>query len=184
MTSSNVAMTTVLNGICLGAIVAAAMMLILKCLRRLNSTTRFTVLWMTLLGVVALLVPPLIPRVSLAKPRIESVAVSASPAVIPATAWAEVYWPGRKAHASDGEAVSLQNTASRSEQRLESKTSPEPSTNPVPGAPPSEHSLIRIHSAKFPRAMAIVWAVLSLVLLARLTAGYCVLRKLKSSATP
>jgi beta-lactamase regulating signal transducer with metallopeptidase domain len=44
--------------------------------------------------------------------------------------------------------------------------------------------VIRIHSAKFLRALAIVWGMFSFVLLARLAAGYCVLRNLKSSATP
>jgi hypothetical protein len=64
MTSMNIAMTTLLNGICLGAILAAAMMLLLKLFPRLNPTTRFTVLWMTLLAVVALLATPLTPRPS------------------------------------------------------------------------------------------------------------------------
>ena len=44
MTPMNMVMSTLLNGICLGAILAAAMMLILKFFPRLNATTRFTVL--------------------------------------------------------------------------------------------------------------------------------------------
>ena len=54
MTPMNFAMTTLLNGIFLGAILAAVMMLLLKFFPRLNATTRFTVLWMTLLALVAL----------------------------------------------------------------------------------------------------------------------------------
>ena len=48
MTHVNFAMTTLLNGICQGTILAAAMWVLLKLLPRLNSTTRFTVLWLTL----------------------------------------------------------------------------------------------------------------------------------------
>jgi hypothetical protein len=62
MTLMNIAMTTLLNGIYLGALLAAAMMLLLKLFPRLNPTTRFTVLWITLLAVVVLLAAPLTPR--------------------------------------------------------------------------------------------------------------------------
>ncbi len=54
MTHINIAMTTLLNGICQGTILAAAMWVLLRVLPRLNSTTRFTVLWLTLLAVMAL----------------------------------------------------------------------------------------------------------------------------------
>jgi len=185
MTPMNIAMTTLLNGICLGAILAAAMMLLLKFLPRLNPTTRFTVLWMTLLAVVALLATPLTPYPSSPKPRIESlVVVSPSPGGIPAPAPAPVDRPGRKTHASHVDSVVAQSPASTSEQGLERPLSQSASTTFLPAASPSEHSLIRIHSAKFLRALAIVWVMFSLVLLARLAAGYCVLRSLKSSATP
>jgi beta-lactamase regulating signal transducer with metallopeptidase domain len=184
MTPLNIAMTTLLNGICLGAFLAATMTLILKFLRRLNPTTRFTILWMTLLAVVALLAAPLCRRASVEEPRIESLAVvSPSAAVIPAPEPAEVYRPGHQTH-SHVESVPSQRNAWRSEQRLESKLSQIASTNSLPGASRSEYSLIRIHSAKFLGAMAIVWVVLSSGLLARLAVGYCVLRSLKSTATP
>ena len=58
MTPLNFLMTTLLNGILEGAFLAVAMWLFLKLLPRLNPTTRFTVLWATLLAVVALLVGP------------------------------------------------------------------------------------------------------------------------------
>src|ERR1700686_3161840 len=64
MTHINFAMTTLLNGICQGTILAAVMWVLLKLLPRLNSTTRFTVLWLTLLAVVTLptgLVSPRVP---------------------------------------------------------------------------------------------------------------------------
>jgi beta-lactamase regulating signal transducer with metallopeptidase domain len=183
MTSMNIAMTTLLNGICLGAILAAAMMLLLKFFPRLNPTTRFTVLWMTLLAVVALLATPLTPRPSSREPRIESlVVVSPSPVGIPAPAPAQVYRPGRKTDASHVD--SAQRPASTSEQHLETPLAQNASTISLPAASPSEHSLIRIHSAKFLRELAIVWVMFSFVLLARLAAGYCVLRSLKSSAAP
>jgi beta-lactamase regulating signal transducer with metallopeptidase domain len=185
MTSMNIAMTTLLNGICLGAILAAAMMLLLKLFPRLNPTTRFTVLGITLLAVVALLATPLTPRPSSREPRIESVvAVSPSPAGIPAPAPAPVDRPGRKTHASHVDSVAAQSPASTSQQGLETPLSQNSSLTLLPAASPSERSLIRIHSAKFLRALAIVWVMFSLVLLARLAAGYCVLRSLKSSATP
>ena len=75
MTPVNIAITTFLNGICLGAILAATMTLILRFFRRLNSTTRFTILWMTLVAVVALLATPLARRASVVEPRSESRAV-------------------------------------------------------------------------------------------------------------
>jgi beta-lactamase regulating signal transducer with metallopeptidase domain len=185
MTPMNIAMTTLLNGICLGAILAAAMMLLLKFFPRLNPTTRFTVLWMTLIAVVTVLATPLTPRPSSPEPRIESlVVVSPSLVVIPAPTPAQVYRPRRETHASHVNSVAAQRPASTSQQRLETPLFHSASTTSLPAASPSEHCLIRIHSAKFLRALAIVWAVFSFVLLARLVAGYCVLRSLKSSATP
>ncbi len=62
MTHVNFAMTTLLNGIWEGAFLAVAMWLFLKLLPRLNPTTRFTVLWVTLLAVVALLLGPFTPE--------------------------------------------------------------------------------------------------------------------------
>jgi beta-lactamase regulating signal transducer with metallopeptidase domain len=183
MTPMNIAMTTLLNGICLGAILAAIMTLILGFFRRLNSTTRFTILWMTLLAVVALLATPLARRAFVVEPRIESLAVvSPSPAVIPAPAPAHVHRPGRQADASRVDSVPSESNASVSEPPLESRPSQIASTNSLPGASLSEPSLIRIHSAKFLRAMAIVWMVFSFVLLVRLAVGYGILRSLKSTA--
>jgi hypothetical protein len=156
MTPVNIAMTTLLNGICLGALLAAAMILLLKFFPRLNATTRFTVLWMTLLAVLALLVTPLISRPLSPEPRVESFVVSQSPAVISTSATAQVYRPGRKTHGSDVDSVAAQRPATTSGQHREMPLSLNVSTTSLPAASPSEHSLIRIHSAKFLRALAIV----------------------------
>src|SRR5215831_644290 len=185
MTAMNIVMTTLLNGICLGAILASTMMLILKFFPRLNSTTRFTALWMTMLAVVALLASPFAPRTSVAKPRIESLpVVSRSPAVIPAEASAQVYGSGRKTHTFHVDAAPPQSNAAPSDQRPESTPSQNASISSLRAASLDEWPLIRIHSAKFLPVIAIVWAVFSFVLLVRLAAGYCVLRGLKSTATP
>jgi beta-lactamase regulating signal transducer with metallopeptidase domain len=185
MTLMNIAMTTLLNGIYLGALLAAAMMLLLKLFPRLNPTTRFTVLWITLLAVVVLLAAPLTPRRSSRAPRIESlVVVSPSPVLIPASTPAQVYRPGRRTQDPHVDVLAAQRSASTSEQRLETPLSQNASRTSLSAASPSEHSLIRIHSAKSLRALAMVWMTFSLVLLARLAAAYWVLRGLKSGAPP
>jgi beta-lactamase regulating signal transducer with metallopeptidase domain len=185
MTPMNMAMTSLLNGICLGAILAATMMLILKFFPRLNSTTRFTVLWMTLLAVIALLATPFAPRASFADPRFDLLSVvSPSQAVVPAPSPARVYRPGHKTHSSHFESLPSQGNTLQSEERLQSTLSQNASTASLPAAKRSEHSPIRIHSAKFLQTVAILWTLFSLVLLVRLAVGYCVLRSLKSTATP
>src|SRR5215472_8482011 len=185
MTPMNIAMTTLLNGICLGAILAATMMLMLRFFPRLNSTTRFTALWITLLAVVALLASPLVPRASIVQPGIESRAVvSPSLTNVPSHEPAQVYRPERQTRSSHINSVPSQNNASTSGQPLESTLSGGPSISSLREASPSEHPLIRIHSAKFLGAMAITWLAFSFVLLVRLAAGYCALRSLKSTAIP
>jgi beta-lactamase regulating signal transducer with metallopeptidase domain len=184
MTPMNIAMTTLLNGICLGVVLAAAMWLLLRFLPRLNPTTRFTILWMTLLAVVALLAVPVNPRASRPEPQAESLmAVSSSPAIVPAPATAKVKRSGRKLGSYHASAVVGQSHAPTSEHHLETTVSETPSA--ISGAAPGgEYSLIRIHSEKFIRAIAVIWVALTLVLLGRLMAGYFVLRGLKSGATP
>ena len=185
MTPMNIAMTTLLNGICLGAILAATMMLMLRFFPRLNSTTRFTALWITLLAVVALLASPLVPRASIVQPGIESRAVvSPSLTNVPSHEPAQVYRPERQTRSSHINSVPSQNNASTSGQPLESTLSGGPSISSLREASSSEHPLIRIHSAKFLGAMAITWLAFSFVLLVRLAAGYCALRSLKSTAIP
>jgi beta-lactamase regulating signal transducer with metallopeptidase domain len=185
MTSMNIAMTTLLNGTCLGAILATTMMLILRFFPRLNSTTRFAVLWMTLLSVATLVAIPLAPRASVPPPVIESrTVVSPTLAVIPAAAPTLVNAASRKTHASHVDPVLSQVGGAMSATPLESKFSQNDSTNSLAGTSLSEYSLIRIHSTKFIRAMAIAWMVFSFALLTRLAVGYCILRNLKSAAIP
>ena len=185
MTPMNIAMTNLLNGICLGAVLAAAMLLLLKFLPRLNSTTRFTIHWMTLLAVVALLATPFVPRASVAESRNQSPVVAFPGSVVmPGPAPVQVNRLQRKTHSSHLDSVPSQSRPAAAEQRLEPRLFQDTFTNPLPAPSPSEHSLIRIHSAKFARAMTIAWVVFSFLLLVRLAAGYYVLRSLKSSATP
>lgn len=185
MTPMNMAMTTVLNGICLGAILAAVMILILRFFPRLNSTTRFTVLWMTLLSVVALPGTPIVRRASVAKTRIElPAAVAPRPAVKAAPRSAKIHEPGRNSYASKLDPLPSQPHPSLFGQRLESTFPPDISTHSLSGKSESEHPLIRIHSSKLLLAMATAWALFSFVLLARLAAGYSVVRSLKASAKP
>ncbi len=72
MTQVDFAMTTLLNGIWQGTLLAAAMWLLLKLLPRLNPTTRFTVLWVTLLAIVAMPLGPLTSRVFLSGAQTDS----------------------------------------------------------------------------------------------------------------
>jgi len=183
MTPMNIAMTTLLNGICLGVILAAVMWLLLRFLPRLNPTTRFTILWMTLVAVVALLAAPRSPRASAAETQSESlVVVSPSPAAVPALAVTEVKRSGRKAHPSPVAVVATHNHASTSENHLETMVSQDLSSSSA-AAPVARYSLIRIHSEKFLRTVAVLWVVFSLVLLGRVAAGYCFLRGMKSNTT-
>ena len=78
MTHVSLAMTTLLNGIWQGTFLTAAMWLLLKLLPRLNPTTRFTVLWVTLLAVAALPLGPLTPRVSIPGAPTDSPAIAAT----------------------------------------------------------------------------------------------------------
>lgn len=184
MTSINIAMTTFLNGILLGAALAAAMMLLLRFLPRLNPTTRFTILWMTLVAVIALLATPHVPHRSVAETPSGSLVVApSSPVVTPAPAAVHVQPSGRKTHGSHAVLVAAQSQASTFDQRLETIVPQNASTN-IRVAPAGEYSPIRVHSEKFLRAIAVVWVAFSLVLLGRLAAGYCVVRGLKSTAKP
>jgi hypothetical protein len=78
MTHVNFAMTTLLNGVWEGSFLAAAMWLFLKLLPRLNPTTRFTVLWATLLAIVVLLLGPFTPRAITPGAQTDSSAIAAT----------------------------------------------------------------------------------------------------------
>jgi beta-lactamase regulating signal transducer with metallopeptidase domain len=188
MTHSNFAMTTVLNGIGQGLILAAGMWAFLKLLPRLNATTRFTVLWLTLLAVVALptgLVSPRAPTPG-AQPDSLSTATTNMPG---ATTFAPTEirhseWKTAANPESHLTSIPESNRESASQRASESvlRNAASRISSAVIGA--LEHPLVRIRSGKVLAAIEILWALLSLVMLARLAGGYRELRRLKAGATP
>src|SRR6266571_1336387 len=149
MTHIDFAMTTLLNGICQGTILAAVMWVLLKLLPRLNSTTRFTVLWLTLLAVAGLptgLVSPRAPSTG-AQPEIATtnthVATTLAPvknryselkaAANPESHPASIPESNRESASRRGFESALRNAASRTSSAVMEAV---------------EHPLIRIHSGK------------------------------------
>jgi beta-lactamase regulating signal transducer with metallopeptidase domain len=187
MAHVNFAMTTLLNGIWQGTFLAAAMWLLLKLLPRLNPTTRFTVLWVTLLAVVALPLGPLTSRVFIPSAQTDSPAIAATNKP---TTLAPVKIQEPK--------FSLQNTAASPESHRVStpKSKPEPVSEQASASVPArgaasrpviaavEYPLIRIRSGRILGALEIMWAFLSLGMLVRLGSGYRELRRLKADAIP
>ena len=191
MTHANFAVTTLLNGVWEGTLLAVAMWLFLKLLPRLNPTTRFVVLWITLLAVLALLLEPFAPRRFMpgAQTDLPVVATNNSTVTTPTPLKAEE--PRIKIQSPEASYESHPVSVPRS--------SPGPvfeqSTEPVrAGSAPSQsrwtattavdHPLIRIHSGRILGAFEIVWALLSFAMLVRLGTGYWKLLGLKASATP
>ena len=189
MTHINFAMATLLNGICQGTILAAVMWVLLKLLPRLNSTTRFTVLWLTLLAVVALptgLVSPRGPTTTGAQPDSLPIATTNTP-VATTFAPAEIRYSELKAAAnpeSHAGSIPESNRESAAQRGFESALRNAASRTSSVVREAVEHPLIRIRSGKVLAAIEILWALLSLVMLARLAGGYRELRRLKSGATP
>ena len=192
MTHINFAMTTLLNGIWEGTLLAVAMWLFLKLLPRLNPTTRFTVLWVTLLAIVGLLLEPFTPRTFIpgAQTGSPSIATTIKPTT---TTLASIEMEPPK--------FNVQNSGTRSESHpvlvpksnpdsvsrrasefLEARNGTSGSGSIAPAA--VEHPLIRIHSGRILYALEIMWALLSLAMLMRLGFGYWMLRGLKADATP
>jgi len=181
MTHVNFAMTTLLNGIWQGTLLAAAMWLLVKLLPRLNPTTRFTVLWVTLLAVVALPLGPLTTRMFLPGAPTDSPAIAATNTP---TTLAPVKVQEPK--------FGLQNKAASPESPRVSipRSQPEPVSEQAPAAASRlvtaavEHPLIRIRSGRILGALEIMWALLSFAMLARLGSGFRELRRLKADAIP
>ena len=192
MTHVNFAMTTLLNGIWQGTFLAAAMWLLLKLLPRLNPTTRFTVLWVTLLAVVALPFGPLTSRVFIPRAQTDSPAMAtANKPTTRTLASVKIQEPK----------FSLPNTAASPESNLASipKSKPDPVSEQAAESVPAritasrsasalmaavEQPLIRIRSGRILAALAVMWALVSLVMLVRLGSGYRELRGLKADAVP
>jgi beta-lactamase regulating signal transducer with metallopeptidase domain len=179
MTHLDFAMTTLLNGIWQGGILAVAMWLLLKLLPRLNPTTRFTVLWFTLLGVVALPIRFAMPGMSFPGLRAESVAIAARNTFATAT------FPQSATRKVESQAASAQTPVeSGSQTSAKSGWARQPgnAASSISSTATVESSPIRIRSGKVLRALEIIWALLSLAMLARLGSGYRELRRLKSAA--
>jgi beta-lactamase regulating signal transducer with metallopeptidase domain len=189
MTHLNFAMTTLLNGICQGTILAAVMWVFLKLLPRSNSTTRFAVLWLTLLAVVALATGLVSSRdLTTARAQPDSLPIATTNPPL-ATTFAPVQNRHLELNAAanpDSHSVSLpeSNRKSASQPGVESALRNAASRTSSVAMKAVEHPLIRIPSGKVLVAIEILWALLSLVILARLAAGYRELRRLKSGATP
>jgi beta-lactamase regulating signal transducer with metallopeptidase domain len=185
MTHTNFAMTTLLNGILQGAILAVVMWMLLKLLPRLNSTTRFTALWLTLLAVVALptgLVSSGFPTSTGAQPHSLPIATTSTP-VATTIAPVEIRYPELNV-APNPESHPASNRESASQRGFESALRNTGSWTSSAVMEAVAHPLIRIRSGKVPAAIEILWALLSLVMLARLAGGYRELLRLKSGATP
>jgi beta-lactamase regulating signal transducer with metallopeptidase domain len=197
MTHVNFAMATLLNGIWEGTFLAVAMWLFLKLLPRLNPTTRFTVLWVTLLAIVALLLGPFAPKAFLsgaflpgAPLHSPAIAVANTPA---ATALASVPMEEPKFNVQNLHTSSEPHSVfiSKPKPELVSARAPEfveprndTSRSGSIATAAVEHPLIRIRSGRILGAFEIMWALLSFVMLMRLGFGYRKLRGLKADATP
>jgi beta-lactamase regulating signal transducer with metallopeptidase domain len=192
MTHVNFAMTTLLNGVLEGTLLAVAMWLFLKLLPRLNPTTRFTVLWATLFAIVVLLLEPFTPGAFLPGTQTDSHAITATKKLTLATL-APVPVEEPKTGSRNP------NTSSRRHPVFVPKSNPEPVSNRAADSVEArsdisrsgsiaiaavEHPLIRIHSGRILGALEFIWAFLSLAMLMRLGFGYSKLRGLKAEATP
>lgn len=181
--------TTLLNGIWQGTLLAAAMWLLLKLLPRLNPTTRYTVLWVTLIAVVALPFAPLASRILIRRGQTESSARKATGKTTTA-----VLAPVQEFR------ISLQNLPVSPEphqglipqSKAPSASKPESVSVPQRDAASRSglammtvaHPVIRIHSGRFLSMLEIVWTFLSIVLLLRLGIGLRKLEQLKAEAVP
>jgi beta-lactamase regulating signal transducer with metallopeptidase domain len=206
MTHVNLAMTTLLNGIWEGTFLTVAMWLFLKLLPPQNPTTRFTVLWVTLLAVLALpletLVGPLVSGVFVASASTDTPAIAATDTAQSATiAPVRMQDSGMQdSGMQEPKSDLLTKAASLESQPVSTPKSKSPSfseqaaagiqlrNNTVGSASALmaavEHPLIRIRSGRILGAIEILWSFVSLVMLTRLGLGYGKLRRLKADAKP
>jgi beta-lactamase regulating signal transducer with metallopeptidase domain len=190
MTHVNFAMITLLNGIWQGTFLAAAMWLLLKLLPRLNSTTRFMVLWVTLLAVVALPLGPLTSRVFIPGAQTDSPAIAATnkpTTLAPVKIQVPTFSLQNAAASPESHRVSIPKSkpepvSEQASESVQARNAASRSASPVMAA--VEHPLIRIRSGRILGALEIMWAFLSLVMLVRLGSGYRELRGLKADAIP
>ena len=192
MTHVNFAMTTLLNEIWEGTCLAVAMRLFLKLLPRLNPTTRFTVLWATLLAIVALLFGPFTPGAFIPSAQTDSHAIAAAKKPTTATlAHVPMEEPKFRSQNPDSSSKSHpvfvptsnpEPVSERASEVVEARS--DTSRSGSISIASVEHPLIRIQSGRILDVIEIMWAFLSLVMLVRLGLGYRKLRGLKADATP
>ncbi len=184
-------MTTLLNGIWQGTFLAAAMGLLLKLLPRLNPATRFTVLWVTLIAVVALPLAPLASRMFPPPPQTDLPAIATADEPTPTTTVpVNIQQPrfslqnvpaGPESHRISIPKSKAQSASAHASESLPQRIAASQSASVVATV---EHPVIRIDSGKIPRTLGIIWAFLSLLMLARLGFGFRKLQGLKADALP
>jgi beta-lactamase regulating signal transducer with metallopeptidase domain len=190
MTHVNPMMTTLLNGIWQGTFVAAAMGLLLKLLPRLNPTTRFTVLWVTLIAVVVLPLAPLTtgftPFAQTDSPAIAAASrpTSAAPAPVNTQEPRFSLQDVPASPVTHRGAIPISDVQPASEHASQSLPPENATARSASLSAVVDHPMIRIDSGKYLAAFAIVWALLSLTMLARLGIGFRKLRGLKADALP
>ena len=197
MTHVDFAITALLNSIWEGTCLAATMWLFLKLLPRLNPTTRFSVLWVTLLAIVALPLGLFTSKSftrgafpAHAQTGLTALAVADTPTTV-----AQVPVKMEKPK------FNIQNPVANSESHpvFVQKSELVPVSDPASASVEAgnselrsgsiaiaavEHPLIRIQSGRSVFALEVIWAFLSAVMLVRLGLGYRKLRALKVGATP
>ena len=192
MNHVDLAMTTLLNGLWEGAFLAVAMWFFLKLLSRLNPATRFGLLWVALLAVVALLLGPFMRGAFPAGASTDSRALAATNK--PALAATSPFSIG-KTESSYGTPQSASEPQPASVAKSDPQFPPEqapPLVEPRVSASPIrwaaittvDHPLIHIHSGRLLAGFELAWALLSVVMLGRLEFAYWKLQRLKASATP
>ena len=181
MTHLDFAMTTLLNGIWQGGILAVAMRLLLKLLPRLNPTTRFTVLWLTLLAVVAVPIRPVSRGLSVPGLSTEPVVVSAKSTPATRAFPSETRKENLEAAGPVTPLASVPQSMAESGRARQMWNAAAAISSTATAA--VKLSPIRIRSGRVLRAFEMVWALLSFGMLARLGFGYQELRRLKSGAT-
>ena len=195
MTHINFLVTALLDGIWQGAFLAAAMLLLLKLFPRLNPTTRFSLLWVALIAVVALPLARLASVSLTPRARMESHApttANESATAAPATIRKQesILIPRRQTPRAESYPAFTPNSSSpHSETKQALYSLQEPEQDPgrhdvLPVAAAAAQPLLQIRSGRALVALEIIWALLSFVLLVRLGLGIRKLRRLKAGALP
>lgn len=194
MTEVNFFVTTLLNGIWEGACLAVAMWLFLKLVPRLNPTTRFWVLWATLLAMVALLLGPFTAGTVAPGSDSPTTRATTETTIPPPARFDRGFNSENRITSSTSRPLNVPKSAARPASRSTSSVQRQASqfvaTRPATFEDEStqissvRHPLIRIHSDRILIAFEISWGVLSLLMLMRLGYGYRKLQGMKAKAMP